>query len=144
MSNILSGLVSDLSLYLIIAVYVVVVYHITIVAIGHGLLKKLWPLVLGCVLRTAGSSIIWNYANPLNSSIHYSGWGIRTASSRLTPSTAPLLPVIRVPVYQRTTSRRSNPPGPLHPNRILSRNIVSIHFQVNYFSFYIYSGYLST
>ena len=39
-------------------VVVVVVYHVTIVAIGHGLLKKFWPLVLGCVLRTAGSSII--------------------------------------------------------------------------------------
>ena len=33
-------------------------YHVTIVAIGHGLLKKFWPLALGCVLRTAGSSII--------------------------------------------------------------------------------------
>ena len=33
---------------------VVVVYHVTIVAVGHGLLKKFWPLVLGCVLRTAG------------------------------------------------------------------------------------------
>ena len=39
-------------------VVVVVVYHVTTVAIGHGLLKKFWPLVLGCVLRTAGSSII--------------------------------------------------------------------------------------
>ena len=37
---------------------VVVVYHVSIVAIGHGLLKKFGPLVLGCVLRTAGSSII--------------------------------------------------------------------------------------
>ena len=37
---------------------VVVVYHVTIVAIGHGLLKKFWPLVQGCVLRIAGSSII--------------------------------------------------------------------------------------
>ena len=37
---------------------VVVVYHVTIVAIGHGLLKKFLPLLLGCVLRTAGSSII--------------------------------------------------------------------------------------
>ena len=37
---------------------VVVVYHVTIVAIGHGLFKKFWPLVIGCVLRTAGSSII--------------------------------------------------------------------------------------
>ena len=44
---------------------VVVVYHITIVVTGHGLLKKFWPLVLGCVLRTAGSSIIWNYAGLL-------------------------------------------------------------------------------
>ena len=33
---------------------VVVVYHVTIVAIRHGLLKKFWPLVLGCVLRTVG------------------------------------------------------------------------------------------
>ena len=41
---------------------VVVVYHVTIVAIGHGLLKKFWPLVLGCVLRTAGSSIVCNYS----------------------------------------------------------------------------------
>ena len=37
---------------------VVVVYIVTIVAIGHGLLKKFWPLVLGCVLRTAEGSII--------------------------------------------------------------------------------------
>ena len=40
---------------------VVVVYHatiVTIVAIGHGLLNKFWPMVSGCVLRTAGSSII--------------------------------------------------------------------------------------
>ena len=37
---------------------VVVVYHVTIVAKGHGLLKKFWTLVMGCVLRTAGSSII--------------------------------------------------------------------------------------
>ena len=29
-------------------------FTITIVAIKHGLLKKFWPLVLGCVLRTAG------------------------------------------------------------------------------------------
>ena len=45
----------------------VVVYHVTIVAIGHGLLKKFSPMVIGCVLRTAGSSIIWNYADPLTS-----------------------------------------------------------------------------
>ena len=39
--------------------YVVVVNHVTIVAIGHGLLlKKFWPMVIGCVQRTAGSSII--------------------------------------------------------------------------------------
>ena len=38
--------------------YVVVVYHVAIVANGHGLLKKFWLLVLGCVLRTAGISII--------------------------------------------------------------------------------------
>ena len=31
----------------------VVVYHVTIVAIGHGLLKKFWPLVIGCVLLVA-------------------------------------------------------------------------------------------
>ena len=32
-------------------------YFVTIVAIGHGLLKKFWPMVIGCVLRTAGSSL---------------------------------------------------------------------------------------
>ena len=37
---------------------VFVVCHVTIVAIGQGLLKKFWPLVIGCVLRTIGSSII--------------------------------------------------------------------------------------
>ena len=41
-----------------VAYVVVIVYHVTIVAIGQGLLKKFWPFVLGCVLRTAGSSII--------------------------------------------------------------------------------------
>ena len=44
---------------------VVVVYHVTIIAIGHGLLKKCWPLVLGCVLRTVGSSTL----NGLNATI---------------------------------------------------------------------------
>ena len=47
--------------------FVDVVYYVTIVAIGHRLLKKFWPMVIGCVLRTAGSSIIWNYAEPLTS-----------------------------------------------------------------------------
>ena len=37
---------------------VVVVYHATIVAIGHGLLEEISPLVIGCVLRTVGISII--------------------------------------------------------------------------------------
>ena len=36
----------------------VAVYHVTILAIGHGLLTKFWPMVIGCILRTAGSSII--------------------------------------------------------------------------------------
>ena len=43
---------------------VVVVYHVTILAIGHGLLEKFWPMVIGCVLRTAGSSIIFNFVDP--------------------------------------------------------------------------------
>ena len=34
---------------------VVVVYHVTIVASGHGELNKFGPLVIGCLLRTAGS-----------------------------------------------------------------------------------------
>ena len=37
---------------------VIVVYHVTILAIGHGLLKKFWPMVISCVLRTAGSYLI--------------------------------------------------------------------------------------
>ena len=48
-------------------ILVVVVYHITIVAIGHRMLKKFLPMVIGCVLRTARSSIILNYEDPLNS-----------------------------------------------------------------------------
>ena len=37
---------------------VVVVYHVTIVAIGHGFVEEILAfLVLGCVLRTAGNSI---------------------------------------------------------------------------------------
>ena len=31
---------------------VVVVYYVNIVAIGHGLLKKFWPIVIGCVQPT--------------------------------------------------------------------------------------------
>ena len=44
---------------------VVVVYHVTIVAIGHGVVEEI--LAFGTWLRTAGSSIIWNYADPLTS-----------------------------------------------------------------------------
>ena len=35
-----------------------VVYNVTIVEIRHGVLKKFLPMVIGCALRTAGSSII--------------------------------------------------------------------------------------
>ena len=40
---------------------------LTVVAIGHGLLKKFQPMVVGCVLRNARCSLIWNYADPLTS-----------------------------------------------------------------------------
>ena len=40
---------------------VVVVYHVTIVAMGMGE-EILGFLVIDCVLRTAGIFIIWNYA----------------------------------------------------------------------------------
>ena len=37
---------------------IVVVYYVTIiVALGHGLLKKFWLMIIGCVQRTAGSSL---------------------------------------------------------------------------------------
>ena len=36
--------------------FVTVVYHVTVVASAHGFLKKFLPLVIICVLRTAGSS----------------------------------------------------------------------------------------
>ena len=36
--------------------YVVVVYHVTNLASGHGLLNNLLPLLISCVLCTAGSS----------------------------------------------------------------------------------------
>ena len=35
------------------------VVYVTIVVIGHWLMKKFWPLVLGCVLRTAGTLTIY-------------------------------------------------------------------------------------
>ena len=37
---------------------VVLVYNVTIVEIGDGLFKKYCPMVIGCVLRTAGSSLL--------------------------------------------------------------------------------------
>ena len=37
---------------------VFVVYHETIVVVGHELLKIFWPMVIGCVPSTAGSSLI--------------------------------------------------------------------------------------
>ena len=37
---------------------VVAVHHLTIAAIGHGLLNTFWPMLIGCVFRTAGSSVI--------------------------------------------------------------------------------------
>ena len=40
----------------VLVVVVVVVYHVTIVALGHGVLKR--AVVIGCVLRAVGSSII--------------------------------------------------------------------------------------
>ena len=40
----------------------VVVYNVNIEAIGHGVWKKFYPKVIGCVLRTAGSSLISKYA----------------------------------------------------------------------------------
>jgi len=36
---------------------VVVVHHVTFVAIGHGLLEEILPMVIGYVLRTVGSSV---------------------------------------------------------------------------------------
>ena len=40
----------------VVVVVFVVVYHVTIVALGHGVLKR--AVVIGCVLRAVGSSII--------------------------------------------------------------------------------------
>ena len=37
---------------------VVVVYHVSILAIGHVLFKNFWPMVIGCILLNAGSSHI--------------------------------------------------------------------------------------
>ena len=54
-------------LHVVVVVVVVVVYHATNVAIGRGLVKKCWPLLKGWALRTAGSFIIRNYADPLTS-----------------------------------------------------------------------------
>ena len=43
--------------------FVVVVYHVTIVAIGHGLLKKFWPMVLGCVQDTERPYVSFDVPN---------------------------------------------------------------------------------
>ena len=41
-----------------VANVIAVVCHVFIVTIGHGSLKEFWPMVAGCVQRTAGSSFI--------------------------------------------------------------------------------------
>ena len=46
----LSSASGSASRKLILDLVVIVVYHVTIVAIGRGLLKKFWPMVIGCVL----------------------------------------------------------------------------------------------
>ena len=56
----------------------------TIVAISHGpgrLLKKFWLVVVDCFLRNAGSSLIWNYADPLTALelLHYYPTLVRSA-----------------------------------------------------------------
>ena len=77
---------------------VIVVYHVTIVAIGHGLLKKFWPLVLGCVLRTAGSSIIVEQADvggAADAGLYLWRWRVRGGGGLAAASqrgAAPLLP----------------------------------------------------
>ena len=35
---------------------VVAFYHVTFEVIGHGLLKNFWPMLIGCLLHTAGCS----------------------------------------------------------------------------------------
>ena len=46
------------------AVFVVVVYHVTIVVSGHGLSKKFGPMVIGSVLRTPGSFLHLKLCGP--------------------------------------------------------------------------------
>ena len=41
-----------------------------IVSIGHGLLKKFGPIIMGCFLRPAESFFIWIYADPFTSFIN--------------------------------------------------------------------------
>ena len=53
-----AALVGPLYLRPATSVVVAVVYHVTIVAIGHRMFKEIWPISIGCVLCTAGSSLI--------------------------------------------------------------------------------------
>ena len=48
---------------------VVVVYHANIVAMNMSRWKKFWPIVIDCVLRPAGSYLIWNYADLLTTQL---------------------------------------------------------------------------
>ena len=43
----------------------VVVYHVTNVAIEHGLLEKFWPIITDCVLRTAGTFLYLKPGRPV-------------------------------------------------------------------------------
>ena len=59
---------------------VVVVYHVTVVAIGHGLFKVFWPI--GCVLRTAGIYKFDVLNLIFNCACHQSGeYGLRLTGS---------------------------------------------------------------
>ena len=52
--------------------YVYLVYLLMIrIVCSPELLKKCWPILIGCVLRTAGISPIWNYADPLTFKIFF-------------------------------------------------------------------------
>ena len=59
-----SYLVHTVCTYIQIAPIVVVVYHVTIVSIGHWLFKKFWLMVIGCVLRPAWSFLILELCRP--------------------------------------------------------------------------------
>ena len=65
---------------------IVIVYHVTIVAIGHGLMTKFWPLVIVCVLRTAVGFPLFEFITQKEATVrHFTPFWMQCSSFSLPP-----------------------------------------------------------